>query len=228
MYKFSKGDSISDLQEISYQIYGVKDDKIYSIFELLSNLEKFTMRALKGIRKNDIEKTRINFLIAVSWLMAVANRLHIDIEKAVWKRFPNVCSYCGTCPCSCKKTKVDKRKKIRQDGSLKPKSFRGFQDLFEGIYPSSSRNLTDAGIHLAEELGELSEAIHNYLGSHLQKKFASIEYELADYLSCAFGLANSAGIDLEKELRNKYSNNCHVCHNAPCTCSYSFVSNYKS
>lgn len=228
MASFKKGNSLKDLQSISYEIYGLLNDRNYSISDLLSNLQKFTMRALKGIRKNDIEKIDINLLIAISWLMAIANRLHIDVQTATIEKFAFVCSYCKTCPCSCKKNKVTRRVNLTKSNKIIVRTLKQFQEMFSMIYPPETRNLTNAGIHMAEETGELSEAIHNFQGEHLEKQFENIKSEMADYISCFFGVINSLDLNLEKELMDKYSNNCHECHKAPCVCTYSFASSYKS
>lgn len=100
--------------------------------------------------------------------------------------------------------------------------------MFENIYPSSQRNLDQAGIHMAEELGELSEAIQQFLGGHKEKHFQVLIEEAADYLSCAIGVANSTKIDLAREFAKFYHNNCHVCHKAPCICNFSFVAEFQS
>jgi len=222
------GPNIRDLQEVNAQIYGELDDRYYDIWEIFSNQERFMMRAMKGIRKGDLEKLRRNIVIALSWFLAIMNRFHIDLEEAVWNRFPYLCSYCGGCPCICKKTKPTERPRIKRDGSKRPKSLAGFQEMFQKIYPSDGRNLEHAGIHLVEEQGEISEALQIFIGSHGKKHFQNIIDESSDYLSCVIGLMNSAGIDFEKEMLEFYAENCHACHNAPCTCDFNFIADFKS
>ena len=100
--------------------------------------------------------------------------------------------------------------------------------MFNEIYPATGRTLAEAGVHLAEEMGEVSESIHNYLGQHLQKQFNEVRLEIADFVSCILGVANSANIDIAKELSIMYIDNCHVCHKAPCVCSFSEVTYLKS
>jgi NTP pyrophosphatase (non-canonical NTP hydrolase) len=223
VYSFSKDQNLREFQAMIGDIYGLPDDQLFSLWDLLSQKQRFSMRALKGIRKQDKDQIRLNLLIALSWLMAIANRLHIDLSDEVWKEFPNACSYCGKRPCECRKAKTPNRKQIKGDERHRPKSLRAMQEMFENIYPSKERSLPDAGIHFAEETGEVSEAIHNYLGQHRKKLFSEIELEMADYVSCAFGVANSAGIDMAKELEKMFYENCHVCHKAPCTCSFAAI-----
>lgn len=212
-----------DFQEMVAGIYSVPDDRLFSLWDLLSQKQRFSMRAIKGIRKQDSGQIKFNLLIGFSWLMAIANRLHVDLDDEVWKRFPGFCSYCGQQPCACKKTKSPERKKLKAT-SDRPRSLRDVQAMFEAIYPSKKRSLADAGIHFAEETGEVSESIHNYLGQHKKKLFDEIGLEMADYVSCAFGVANSAKIDVAAELEKLFYDNCHVCHQAPCVCSFMAIS----
>lgn len=228
MAKFSQGESISQFQNFIKDVYGLPDDRLFSVSDLLSNQERFTMRALKGIRKGDAEKLKSNLVISYSWMMAVANRLHINMDDAVWRRFPGVCSYCGKAPCLCRKTKPAKRKIVVQKARLKPENMAAVQRMFSAIYPPKFRTIAEAGVHLAEEMGELSESIYCFLGEHKSGQFNEIKNEIADFNSCLFGVANSSGIDVAQELAIIYFNNCHICHKIPCQCSFSFVAKFKS
>lgn len=227
-YKFTEHQSLTHFQGFINKIFDLPDDRLFSISDLVSNQERFTMRALKGIRKNDKRKLKYNLLIAFSWLMAVANRLHVNVEKTVWRRFPMHCSYCGRRPCACKKIRPLRRVKNIGRDLPKPKNLAGFQKMFNLIYPPSNRTLADAGIHLAEETGEVSEAVHIFLGEHKKNDFEDVTNEIADYASCILGVANSAKIDLAKELGRIYYRNCHVCHKVPCVCGFSFVAKFES
>lgn len=186
------------------------------------------MRGLKGIRKGDHEKTKLNLLIALSWFMSTMNQLSIDIEDEVWNRFPYLCSYCGTCPCSCKKQKVESRKEVQKDDSKRPSNLEEFQKMFEEIYPHNTRTLEHAGVHLAEEVGEFSEAIMAYKGGCKDSDFKKVILEAADFFSCISGVFNSMETSIAQELSKMFSNNCHVCKKAPCVCSFDFVVNFKS
>ncbi|HLM84377.1 MAG TPA: hypothetical protein VK254_04200 [Candidatus Bathyarchaeia archaeon] len=228
MYKFSSKQSLSDFQRLIEDIYSLPDDRLFSLWDLVSNQERFTMRALKGIRKGDAKKTKNNLLVAFSWMMAVANRLKVDVENETWDRFPMKCSYCGHSPCGCKKIKSSAKARFKRKIELKPGSLAGFQKMFAAVYPPESRDLFVAGVHLAEEMGELSEAIHRFLGEHKKNIFREIEVEIADYISCIFGVANSADIQVAKELEKMYWQNCHVCHKLPCECNFTSVGKFKS
>lgn len=228
MAHLNRNGTLRDFQNFISTVYALPDNRLYSIWDLLTQVQRFSMRALKGVRKNNAEKIKVNLLITLSWLMAIANRLHIDIEDEVWRRFPMRCSYCGKLPCVCKKMRTVSRARFQKNNTLRPHELEAFQKMFGDIYPTENRTIADASIHLAEEVGEVSEAIHNFLGLHLQNKFGDIKTELADVVSCIFGLANSARINVAKELALMYDRNCHVCRRAPCVCKFSDVSKIQT
>jgi NTP pyrophosphatase (non-canonical NTP hydrolase) len=220
---FKENDTLSDFQRFIQEVYALPDDRLYSLWDLLVQEQRFSMRALKGIRKEDYKKVRLNLVIALAWLMSISNRLRLNAENELWKRFPALCSYCGECPCACKKIKLLSRRTLKIDKRLRPRTVRETQMMFQKIYPRRQRKLNDAGIHLAEEVGEVSEAIHNYLGQHEMKQFIEIKKEISDLISCIFGVANSLPFDVAKELATMYNNNCYVCHQAPCICSFTDI-----
>ena len=228
MSKKIKGLSLIGLQKLIEEIYGLPDDRLYSIEDMLTHQQRFAMRSLKGIRKDDLKKTKLNLIIAFSWLLAISNRLHIEVDDVVWKRFPGACLYCGGKTCECRRTKPTKRKTIRGNLLRKPKTLNEWQTFFDTIYPASERTLHEAGVHFAEEVGEVSESVHNYLGQHLKRQFNEIQEEIADEISCIFGIANSAGFDVETEIGKMYSRGCHICARTPCVCDFAKVSLLKT
>lgn len=228
MPSIKKNSTFNDLREFVLSVYGLPNDMYFSTNDMLVNIQRFLMRGLKGIRKGDVEKTKFNFMISLSWTMSLLNQLHIRIEDELWKRFPFLCSYCKSIPCCCNEKKMQKRKKIKTNNKKRPQTIQAFQEMFEEIYPSEKRTLEKAGIHLAEEMGELSEAMLMYRGSHDAKDFENIKLEVADFISCLFAVFNSLNSDLAKELSVSFANNCHECKKAPCVCNFHKVVNYKS
>ncbi len=228
MASLKRNTTIKEYQNFTKKVYGLSNDRFFSLWDMITNMERFMMRGLKGIRKKDREKTKINLLIAFSWFISIMNQLHVDIESEVWKRFPYLCSYCAVCPCSCSEKKCKKRKKVSINKGKKPKTLEEFQNMLNKIYPAEKRTIEHTGVHLAEEAGEFSEAILTYRGGHEDKDFKNIELEAADLFSCIMGVFNSLGMNVAKELSVMFSNNCHVCKNAPCTCNFKDITNFKS
>jgi NTP pyrophosphatase (non-canonical NTP hydrolase) len=231
MALLTSNSSLRDYQDFVDEVYGPSNKRHFSVDEMLTNIERFSMRGLKGIRKDNKEKVKLNAIIAMSWFMSLMGQFDIDLEKSVWKRFSYMCSYCGECPCACKAKKVQKRvaAKIAENaGQAKPKTLKGFQTMFNEIYPAATRTLEHAGIHWVEEIGELSEAVLRFRGHHSEADFDQIILESSDLFSCFMGVFNSLGIDYQKELVSMFSNGCHVCKKTPCQCDYNFVLNFKS
>ena len=228
MPSITKNSTLKEYQQFVQTVYGLPNDLHFELQDLLNNVQRFATRGLKGIRKKNQEKCLTNLLITSSFFMSTLNRLHIDIEDELWHRFPYICSYCARQPCQCKDSKPAQRKAITPDKAKKPNTIADFHIMFEKIYPSASRTLEHAGVHMAEEVGELVEAFLAYRGEHTKIHFNNVTLEAADLLSCFFGVLNSLSIQLNDALSDFYTNNCHVCHHAPCSCEYRFVINFKS
>lgn len=220
--------SLSDYQKLVNTIYGPNNSRYFTVDDMLTNINRFAMRSLKGIRKNDVEKIKINTVISLSWFTSLMNQLEIDLGNEVWHRFPYLCSYCGECPCVCKTKKVKKRTEIKVNEKTRPKNIHDLQVMFNEIYPTKSRTLEHAGIHLAEEVGELSEAVLKFRGLHTKEALDDVRLEAADLFSCFMGVCNSINFDYEKELSSLFSHGCHACHKTPCACEYDFIISYKS
>jgi NTP pyrophosphatase (non-canonical NTP hydrolase) len=156
------------------------------------------------------------------------NQLDIDLQKTVLERFPYKCSYCGECPCVCKAKKVQKRSAIIRSKHGVPKTLGEMQKMFNDVYPAKTRTLEHAGIHLAEEVGELAEAVLQFRGHHTNKDFEQLKLEAADLYSCFMGVFNSLGVDYHKELVSMFFDGCHACKKTPCACEYDFVVKYRS
>jgi NTP pyrophosphatase (non-canonical NTP hydrolase) len=227
MVNFTENGTIADFQQLAVEVYSEKDDRLYSTPDLVVQIQRFMMRALKGIRKNDNAMLKMNLVISLAWFMALCNRLHIDIEEEVWKRFPYVCSYCAKKPCICRKSRPEKRIFTKPDQQLRPKTMRDFQRMHEEIYPSENQTIFEVGVHAGEEVGEIAEAIHNYLSQHKDGLFEEVRLELADFISCLFDVANLINMNLAKELSEMFKEGCHVCHNVPCICTFEEVADFK-
>lgn len=227
MPQLKSNGTIAQYQQFVKDVYGLPNSRYFGIQDMLTNVERFMTRSLKGIRKGDKEKTKLNLIISLSWFMSMLNQLHIQIEEVAWKRFPYMCSYCASCPCACKAQKIQTRNPVTIDESKRPKTMEEFQKMFNEIYPASSRTLDHAGIHLIEEMGEVAEAILAYRGNHNDEDFQKVILECADLISCTMGVFNSLDINLAKELSMMFDNNCHVCKKAPCDCNFVSITQFK-
>lgn len=212
--------SMGEYQRFIQEVYGDLNVRHFDSLDLLTNTQRFLMRGMKGIRKNDTEKIVENLIISMGWFLSLMNRLNISLEEVIWQRFPYLCSYCGYAPCVCKAKKVLSRQSVVVDDTRKPTTLAAFQLMFQDIYPREKRTLEHAGIHLAEELGEVSEAFLFFRGTHDEQAYTNFTRESADLMSCYFGVFNSLDTSLSERVASYYSNNCHKCHQGPCQCTY--------
>ena len=77
--------TIREYQDFVQEVYGLSNARYFDTKDMLTNIGLFTKRGIKGIRKKDVEKTKINLLIAESWYMSLMNAFRIDVEQEVWK-----------------------------------------------------------------------------------------------------------------------------------------------
>ncbi len=227
MASVSQNTSITEFQSFIKSVYSLPNDRHFDVVDMLGHVHRFAMRGLKGIRKEDVKTAKDNCIVSFCWFVSLMNRLNINLEGEVWKRFPKKCSYCAALPCSCKTIKPEVRQTLEIDHFKKPNSLREFQTMFNEIYPSVSRTLDHAGVHFAEEVGELTEVLFDYRSSRSNEDFEKVKIEAADYMSCFMGIFNSLNIDLTQELASRFSNNCHICNKLPCECNYAFIKKFK-
>lgn len=130
MPSIKKEITITEYQDFVREVYGLNNDRYFNTDGMLTQIQRFAMRALKGVRKNDQEKIKNNLIISLSWYISLLNQFHIKLEEEIWKKFPYFCSYCAVCPCSCLKNRPNQRQKIAIDQSKKPKTLAEFQTMF--------------------------------------------------------------------------------------------------
>ena len=89
---------------------------------------------------------------------------------------------------------------------------RELQDVIERTYGERDRGrgVAPSVAWLAEELGELAQAVRK--GSR-----ADVEHEFGDVLAWLASLANQVGVDLT-EVIDRYRDGCPTCGSLPCSC----------
>lgn len=89
---------------------------------------------------------------------------------------------------------------------------RELQDVIERTYGDldRGRGVAPTVAWLAEEFGELAQAVRK--GSRAQ-----IEHEFSDVLAWVASLANQVGVDLT-DVIERYADGCPKCDDLPCSC----------
>ena len=231
MAALGASDSFDELQELVAEIYGAPNDRWFDLADMATNISRFTMRAIKAVRRDDAGKVEKNLAIAISWFASSANRLHMQVSQVTWRRFPYQCATCRLCPCGCGASSLLAEERIAK--RPKPATISQLQERFAELYPPESRSLEHAAIHLIEEVGEYQEALLMYRTRHRHADLRQVETEAADFVSCALGLYSSidhksnSSNGAARALANLFDHNCHECRMSPCNCSFDRVMTYN-
>lgn len=173
---------------------------------------------------------------ALGWWMALCGKVGIrSVEEVIWAKFPYVCPYCKLAPHrprQCRRARAFARRvdwdALREIGvtskDKRPRSLRSWQEMFDFIYPRGDTTSFDMNFsRLAEELGELSEAVrllqltHAYFMNEAADVFAWL-MGMANQAEHFYGYPNKAGTILEEALWEEYPGKCRHCGNAVCKC----------
>lgn len=104
---------ISEFQELMKKLYFEKDDKrgisgtfmwfIEEIGELSEILRHYI--AEKDEAKRIAIKTSVGEEMAdiIAWISSIANLLDLDLQKALFDKYPDRCRKCNGNPCKCEK-----------------------------------------------------------------------------------------------------------------------------
>ncbi len=203
-----------------------KDDEL--IDRLMEEIACLTEYARKDRRAAFIRKTADIF----SWHMGVCNRLGVDIQEALWRKYPGVCPYClkeKDCICGTEHPKIAdaelKLRRLRRERrGREPKTLAGHQALHRRLY--SWQHDCELPIiivaHMVEEIGEVSYAHRHFVMAEdtVQKNrfWDNVCEELTDVLSWMFALANRLEFDLADTVWEYYPYECADCHEGPCIC----------
>lgn len=219
-------------------IYGKKNEKLSFeyMYSFLTRKTAYLTREIVRTDGGDKSKVINIYIESLSWLIAISQKLEIDLELSFFTKFPTICPYCTKSPCTCSQTHrkpeftsnaraikeelLQKKISIYHSGS--PAIYA--PAMINKIYPSNKNiyNIFGGFYHssrLFEELGELHEAYTKLHEDEFYNK-NNINDELADILAWMLSLW---GIifkdkDLGEEVDNYYINGCPSCNNKECIC----------
>lgn len=80
--------TIREYQEFIEKVYGDTNVRHFSRRDLLTNVQRFLMRGMKGIRKHEPKRIATSLVISTGWLLSLMNRLHIDMEDITMETVP--------------------------------------------------------------------------------------------------------------------------------------------
>jgi len=209
--------TVSEFQAMFHDIYTPANER-YSDPDLMLHFIEETSAVMELARKDEIEKMPSQISRVYSWVNAVASRLKINLQEALWNKYPNVCPYClrfENCLCAVEHPDIPEKelklRKFRRDKRNMPVALYAHQDLHRRLYSKQNRRILiiQTAAHLAEEAGEVSKEFRH-------KNREKIQNEIADVLSWTFAIANRCGFELADIVWDQFPFECESCHSSPC------------
>lgn len=208
-----------EFQRMNAHIYA-EANKRYSDLELILRLieEICVVEEVARKDKRNTDDMECQLARVYSWWHAVANRFNIDLQDALWRKYPNVCPWClkrGGCVCGPEHPKILDRefqlRRLRREIDGMPELLDDHQALHMTLYgwQNNIRLPIQIAAHIAEEAGEVSKEVrHN--------NPEGIADELADVGSWMFAIANRYGFKMSDAVWNRYPYECERCHKSVC------------
>ncbi len=207
-------------------IYHDLNNLRYDNSTLLLRLFEQCSKMHEVVRKDYRDQFASQLADIYSFLNGVANRFNINLQEALWLKYPGICTYClqkSDCECGMehdeKAPKITESERLliikqaQQDRVDEPKNLADHQQLHYKLYfwkvkVSDPSKLAD---HITEEAGEVSrECRHGRLERGAE--------EMADVISWIFALSNRLKINLSDEIWKFYPYKCRDCYSCPCIC----------
>ncbi|MGQ9506477.1 MAG: MazG nucleotide pyrophosphohydrolase domain-containing protein [Candidatus Bathycorpusculaceae bacterium] len=91
---------IFEFQKMMYRLYFHKDSKRGAI-ETYNWLVDEVKELGEALKINDKKALENEFADVIAWLASLANVTNVDLEKAAFNKYENVCPKCKSSPCQC-------------------------------------------------------------------------------------------------------------------------------
>lgn len=223
---------IKDCQEYIRLLYPNKDRDTSYIYGYAVRHTGYLSKALT--QKQPATK---EFVRAVSWLLALANDLSVDVETAIISRYPGVCPYCLAPHCECITTgkkpssgiaayKIPEELYYLSQGFLRNShSLQQAADVVSRIYPNNLTTWDAIGAwkhtsKFAEELAEIHEAFSKFFAK--TKPHSAVVEEFADlfaWMLTAWRIIHP-GERIDDLFITYYRDGCPVCaRHENCNCA---------
>ncbi len=174
---------------------------------------------------------------ALAWWLALCGKLGVrSVESMLWDKFPGVCPYCLSVPhdpdiCTEHKAAAGgppwSQLAVTGQRAMneKPRRLREWQVMFSRIYAAQqTEDFGPSFARLAEELGELSEAVRvfraepGYVLSEAADVFAWLMHIQNIVDSKAQVTSSRRGEALESAFAKAYPDGCTACGKRQCSC----------
>lgn len=211
--------TLQEMIEINCAIYGIPDDRMYDLDDIFYYHQKWLLRYVDDKKHSRTDSAWKNFLITTAWFLAIINRVHLDLEQILYKRYSWKCPFCLELPCQCDTDKKGRKsRKTGRPAGIKPATITAWQVLIEKIYPASSLGFKNLAILQSQD--QFHQTFRNFRRESSHRSLRQIEIASADYFVEILKIANQFKFDLGNNYKELFSDGCFVCHKSPCGCFY--------
>jgi len=214
--------TLKEQQKMFNEIYGEHNDELYSTHDIKDQIWEKSSQISECIRKEGTSEIIVYLPVLYGWLMALWNRLDLDISEAAWSKYPNICPYCKRlekCLCITEDLvfhSADMSLNVfRRDTKNKPQGVPEWQTMFKRIYGNINKvkPLVAVWFHFNEEVGEVSRELRH-------GNAQGIRDESADVFAWFLAFCIKLGIDMDDLIWKTYPYECNICRNEKCACPY--------
>jgi hypothetical protein len=184
--------SLQSIQEWNNTIYRLTNNREYELSEMVIRLLRYCSRVALWFRKGGTDRTGYHLTMMLSWLCAVANRISLDLYKAL-------VIHCAIV--------------------LPPDApFAELQKEFKKRHLDTT--LQSSALCLAEKVMAVASALEYYRETHDEIHQTDMARKMAQSLEALCDVAGHLGIKLSEEYELAFSNGCCKCGKIPCGCGY--------
>ena len=189
--------SIMGFQELNREIYGRQNNWFFSAPRIVSRMNRHAVKALMVVKVGGPIKARgwkdvIAYRLAMtfSWSLALANKLHMDLEEQRRKKF------------------VDTPFMTLQE----------FQRMIEShIDEHLAIGQTQ---NLLRDIAKVDEVLEDFFVLHEPSLFGEVGDNLLNVICRICEIATLSGLKLAEEMENQFGNGCPKCRKTPCGCPF--------
>ena len=219
--QFERPQTITEYLAMFHHIFG-EQDKQYTNDQLVLRLFERVADGEKLARKDYRKKFKVQLPVIFRSLASVVNRHQINLQEALWLKYPGVCTYCFSdfnCTCAAehprkmpnKEFELDKKRQYRNGGEQV--TLREHWALHKRLYRVQNKRIFPIQIsaHITEEVGEISVEFR-------KKNMRKAAIEMADECSWLFALSVRLWpkIPFDDLIWRVYPYQCNQCHQDVC------------
>lgn len=179
-----------------------------------------------------------DFIRALSWLLALANKVNCSAQTSLLNKYPGICPYCLEQTCVCFRTgkrpaqyspayavkeRLETYRNHQRTQQSRPINFDLTTQIISAIYPNNEVIWKYGGPwHLFSKLQEETAELHEAMAGFVRKSkpFEVVEAELADVMAWILAAWSIAFRErsLDDEFISYYLDGCPVCRQDVCQC----------